>query len=415
MASLRLGALALGLALAGGASAGPALRAGTSGDYPPFSRALEDGGYAGFDIAVARAYAAERRLELGWVRFRWPELLGDLRGGAFDLALSGITVRPERSAVGRFSVPVLETGAVLLVREPARWSDLDAFDTPAARIAVNAGGHLEQLARRRLGRATLVAIADNRAVLDALVGEAVDAVVTEQVEAALWQAQVEGSKVLGPFSRDRKAFLVRADRGDLAADLDAWLLARDADGTLAALRREHLPGVSDEAVATPLGALLAAVDERLALMPTVGAAKREQGFPLEVPEREGLVLDAAVADVAAAARRARREPPPEALVRAFFRAQIEAARQVQWSAVQDPDLALAPPLPDVDETLRPALLRIGQKIARLLLRLPEGLDDPALRRAARRALRSPYLEPARVEAIADALGALSRAPRPGRH
>ena len=54
---------------------------------------------------------------------------------------------------------------------------------------------------------------------------------------------------------------------ELADDLDAWLLEREADGTLAALRASHLGEGAAAPVATPLGALLAALDERLALMP----------------------------------------------------------------------------------------------------------------------------------------------------
>ena len=50
----------------------------------------------------------------------------------------------------------------------------------------------------------------------------------------------------------------------MAADLDAWLIAREADGTLGALRQEHVAGVLPTPIANPLDALVAALDERLA-------------------------------------------------------------------------------------------------------------------------------------------------------
>ncbi len=407
--------LLLGLWLALGAEAeAQRLRVGTSGDYPPFSVAGRDGEYSGLDVSVARAYAEERGLTLELVAFRWPRLLAALAEGRFDVAMSGITVRPERSAAGRFSVPVVETGAVVLVRDPERWGGLASLDTRTARVGVNAGGHLEQVARQRLPRATLIAIPQNDAVLTALLSGSVDAVVTEQVEAALWGGQVRGSAVYGPFTRDRKAYLVRSDRADLAADLDAWLLAREADGTLAALRAEHLRDTAAEAAAAPLAALLAAVDERLALMPLLALAKREQGLPLEVPEREAVVLDQAVAAAAAAAERARRPPQPEPALRAFVEAEIEAAKQVQRAAVADDELAAPLPLPDAEEELRPALLRIDERTARLLLMLPAELDAETVRAAARDALRAPYLDEAHVLALADAIAYLvsARAARP---
>ena len=141
---------------------------GTSGDYAPFSLAAEGGEPSGFDVEVARRYAKERGLELEFVRFRWPNLLRDLEAGRFDLAMSGITVVPRRSLAGRFSVPVAESGAVLLTREPERWKTLDELDRPDLRIGVNAGGYLEQVARRRFPRATLLAIPSNQAVREAL-------------------------------------------------------------------------------------------------------------------------------------------------------------------------------------------------------------------------------------------------------
>jgi cyclohexadienyl dehydratase len=90
------------------------LRVGTSGDYAPFSTWAGDrvGDFAG-------AFAADERLALSWTRFRCPDLVGDLRAGRFDMAADGITVRPERSVAGRFTVPVARGGAVLLVRRPA--------------------------------------------------------------------------------------------------------------------------------------------------------------------------------------------------------------------------------------------------------------------------------------------------------
>ena len=133
-----LGLLAAALALPASASPADAtLRVGTSGDYEPFSFASPGeaaGRLIGFDLAVARLYAADRGFALELVRFRWPELLRDLAAGRFDLAMSGVTVRPERSLVGRFSAPVAESGAVALVRDPRRFRQIDDLDHPSVRL-----------------------------------------------------------------------------------------------------------------------------------------------------------------------------------------------------------------------------------------------------------------------------------------
>ncbi len=406
----RLAALALALTLIAlptrGDEAAPRLRIGSSGDYPPFSVAEADGRWSGLDVAVARAYAEDRGLEVEIVRFSWRRLARDLEAGRFDAAFSGVTIRPDRSAGGRFSIPVLETGAVVLVNDASRWRKLEDLDRPVARIAVHAGGFLEPVARRRFPRATLLAIPDNGSVLEALRSYAVDAAVSERFEADLWQPQLIQSTRFGPFTRDRKAYWIRPDRPELAADLDAWLMEREADGSLAGLRRQHLPGAPGEPLARPLTALVAALDERLALMPLVAAAKREQGYPLAVPEREAAVIETALAGVVAAAERSGRTAPKPTRVRSLFRAQIEAAKQIQVAAVRDDEREPEGPLPDVERVLRPALDRIGAKIAALLVALPEGRDAELVRAAARAGLRAPYLDERRREALVEALAAL---------
>lgn len=403
--------LVLALASAHGAAGAGVLRVGTSGDYPPFSRAEAgpEPRYEGLDLALARAYAADRGRELAIVRFRWPRLLAALADGRFDVAMSGVTVRPERSLAGRFTVPVAETGAVALASIPERWAEVEDLDRPIVRIAVNAGGHLEQVARSQFPHATLIAVPDNAEVLRALKDGSVDAVVSDTAEALLWRDQLPPVKTFGPLTRDRKAWLVRADRADLAADLDTWLLARERDGTLARLRAEHLGPAAGPPVAEPLAALLAALDERLSLMPVVAVVKRRSGVPLEVPARESQVLDAATEAVLADASRLGVPAPSDAAVRRFFGAQLAAAKQVQRDAVRDPAVELPDPLPDLDGALRPALLRIGERIARLALALPHDIDRETVRAAADDALRTPQLSEDSRRALADAVCDLSAA------
>ncbi len=384
------------------------LRVGTSGDYAPFSSGDGDS-RSGFDIALARAYAQERGFTLEFVRFRWPDLVHDLAAGRFDVAMSGVTIRPGRSLAGRFSVPVVESGAVLLLREPERWTAAEQLDRPDLRIGVNAGGYLEQVAQEHFPRATRVAIADNASVRQALLAGELDAAVTDSLEAPQWRQGAEELGQTPAFTRDRKAYLVRADRPTLAADLDRWLLDREADGSLAKLRREHLGEAGETRTATPLGALIAAMDERLALMPLVAAAKRKAGLPLEVPEREAVVLEAAVTGTREAAVRAGVAPLPEAAVRDVFAAQLAAAKEVQWNALHDPGFLPEQPIPDLDSQLRPALLRIGEQIATLLVALPPDQGDDALRAAARDGLRTPRVSPESVAKIAEALAKLEQA------
>lgn len=353
---------------------GPRLRIGTSGDYAPFSRVAGDD-YVGFDITVARAFAHDHGYEVEWVPFAWPDLARELGAGHFDLAMGGVTVRAERSLRGRFSVPVMESGAVLLYDVAACAALLDvaspavaAFDRPGLRIAVNRGGHLERLARARFAHAELLSVDDNAAVRDLLARHAVEAVVTDTLEAPHWQRGLAGVAVAGPWSADYKAYWLAPRHTALAHELDRWLLAREADGSLDGWRRQAFGAQPHPRTATPLAALLAAVDERLSLMPLVAAAKQHSGAALEDQAREARVVAATLAAVREAAIREGHAPPDDAAVAAFMDVQIEAAKAVQRAFLARARPTAAAPA-DLRGELRPALLVIGERMATLLVAL----------------------------------------------
>jgi cyclohexadienyl dehydratase len=388
------------LACAGGPAEAPALRVGTSGDYAPFTWRDDAGRRGGFDVEVARAYARERGLRIRWVPVRWPALERDFAAGRFDVVMSGVTQRPERSLAGRFSVPVARAGLVVLAPAETR----EPFRADGLRMAVNAGGHLERAARRLFPGARLLPLTPNAAVRAALLDGAADVAVTDTLEAPGWLAGTTGLRALGPYTRDFKAYWLPAAAAARARDLDAWLLAREADGTLAALRARHLPETAREATAAPLPALAAAIEERLALMPRVAEAKRASGAPVRAPAQERAVLDAAVASVRAAAREQGVAAPPEAAVRALFGALIEAAREVQERVLAGPP-GPAVAAPELDAALRPALARISDRIARLLVRLPAGLA-PAEIEAALAGLDALGVGPTARDALAHTIGDL---------
>lgn len=395
--------LAAGLASCAPAPSRPWV-VGTSGDYAPFSvaRSLDPFvGVDGFDLAVARVFADGTGRALQLRRFLWTGLASDVRAGAFDVAMSGVTIRPERSVRGRFSVPVATSGAVVLTGERMAADGLAGLDRPEVRIAVNRGGHLERVARRRFPSASLVPMPENDAVRRALSAGDVDALVTDTLEAPHWQASLPGVTRLGPFTRDRKAYLWRNGAEREARDLDAWLLAREADGTLAALRARHF-AVPGPATATPDAALLAAMGERLALMPSVAEAKRGRGGGVRDVPREARVLDAALAAVSREAARLGRAAPPRTAVEAFYRAQIEAAVDLQRRVLSHPPTG-APPF-DLADELRPALLRIGDRMAWLLVRLERAPSPGELVQE----LADFDLDPGHAHALAAALDAIVR-------
>jgi cyclohexadienyl dehydratase len=394
-----------------------AIRAGTSGNYMPLS--LWNGGNPeGYAPILLETFARAKGIPITWTQFEWPRLLDDFKKGRFDVAADGITVRPERSVAGRFTVPIARGGAVLLVRRPA-WAPrtpagldpraaLTALDRPALRVVVNRGGHLERVTRSLLHSATITAVADNTPARDALASGEADAAMTNTYEAALWAQGLSGVERLGPLTSDITALWVRADREDLAQQLDTWLLDEEANGGLQALRTKLLAPDSDR-TARPVDALIAATAERLALMPAVAAAKRRTGKAVEDAAQEERVIAAGAEAVVKAAARDGAPPPRAELVTAFFRAQIELAKLVQ-ERVRPTDVV---PTFSLEEELRPAIARITARMAFLIVRLPPATAVEQVRARAHEDLADLHLDDGELDRLVQAITLLGSARRAG--
>lgn len=387
------------------------LRVATSGDYAPFSLWREgEAEPIGFSISMVKAYAKERRANVTWVRFRWPELSAAMAAGSFDLALSGITIRPERSMQGRFSLPLARSGAVVLVPADSSLDSVDDLNRPSVAIAVNAGGHLERVARRLFPLARIEAIPDNPKVLAALARGSAQAVLTDTIEARQWQRSSRPQlRAIGPLTRDLKAAWFPPEKSREAERFSRWLLRAESSGLLDRLRRAH--GLESVRTAEALPALLASLDERLSLMPAVAEAKRVLALPIADLAREELVLDSAETAIALAAKQAGASPPDRVAVRRFFRAQVEAAKWIQSESLRGRAETREVPGPaarhaarsQLDDFIRPALLFLGDRISMLIIACGESGSQRVAYEDVVLALEQHELPPAQLREIYEAL------------
>ncbi len=400
----------------------PTLHVGTSGDYAPLS-IWRDGHVSGFAPALVQGYADAHHLDLGWTRFRWPELLADLGSGKFDVAADGVTVRPERSLAGRFTVPIARGGAVLLLRtsapengpsagdaEKAPSAKLAAIDRPELRVGVNRGGHLERVTRALFHRAEIRTFAVNGEVREGLARGDVDAIMTNTFEAPRWRAGLRDVSTIGPLTHDVTALLFRSDREELAESMDVWLLDEEESGHLDALRARSFSDERTSAGLEPsVDAILAATSERLALMPLVAAAKRDAGLPVEDPAQEEVVLAASIAGAEKAAAVAKKTAPSRERIEDFFRAQIELAKDVQTSTQPSREAGDQGPRHSLTAELRPAIARITRRMALLLVRVRKRdvrTSYERVRAIASRDLAGPGIDPAHIERLAQTIAAI---------
>jgi cyclohexadienyl dehydratase len=315
-----------------------ALRVGTSADYAPFSFRDRNGDLTGFDIVVAERLAGDLGRRIAFVPFRWFDLVAQLESGAFDVAMSGVTIRSDRAVRIAYTRPYVVTGAVAVIRgsDRLRYPSIRDLDRLGVRLGVNAGGHLEQVARERFAHAHVTPVSDNRALPELLRRGKIEAVISEEFEVQTWSGKQ--FMILEPFTRDRKAYAVAPASSDLLQQINDWLAAREADGWLNEQRRRWLGSRASLSPAQAgFEALVAAVDLRLQLMPFVAAVKRREHLPIDDPAQEVRVLER----VRAAATRTGLNADD---VAELFRVQIEAAKALERSAAAatvPADLSLA--------------------------------------------------------------------------
>lgn len=231
-------------------SAEGVLRVGLTGDYAPFSRRDPDGQYQGADVVMAQSLARALHLKLEVVATSWGTLAADLAADRFDIAMGGVSVTPDRAAIGDFSLPVLRDGKRPIVRcaDQARLTSLADIDRPEVRVVVNPGGTNERFARNHLKAATIAVHADNRTIFEEIAENRADVMITDGAEVDYQARRHPGvlcaASTPEPFDLAEKAFWMTRDR-DLKVAVDRWLgaslAAGDYDRALAAAAHPGKP------------------------------------------------------------------------------------------------------------------------------------------------------------------------------
>ncbi len=211
------------------------IRIGTTGDYSPYSfRDLDSGGFAGYDIDVARRLAADLGVKLELVQATWPTLMAGLEAGKYDLVASGVTVTPERAEAAAFSTPYLHPRFVPIVRrrDLARFRTLADIDQPGVVVALQQGTAAEDAGRRVFTRATLKPVLDPVIDYTEVLARHADATFTDNLYfATSIGAQYPELAMIQGDNDAKSDIALMTVRNDprLIGWIDDWVAARQAD------------------------------------------------------------------------------------------------------------------------------------------------------------------------------------------
>ena len=231
----RLALAALLLAGAPAAAEQGTIRFGLTGDYPPYAERRPDGSYVGADIVMARRVAKAMKARAVFVPTTWAALTGDLVADRFDMAIGGLTVTPDRAAIGTFSVRLLDDGKRPLARcaEAAAYRTIAAIDRPGVRVQINRGPAIGALAKTWFSAASVTVNAADEDLVPALLERRTDVWVTDGAVVDHMAHRYRGrlcATTREPFTHQDKAWLIRRD-APLVAAVDRILARAIADGS----------------------------------------------------------------------------------------------------------------------------------------------------------------------------------------
>jgi polar amino acid transport system substrate-binding protein len=136
------------------------LRVGTSGHQPPLNATTKDGTIIGFDVDLARALADAMGVRLELVTIQFSELMPALRRGDIDMAISGLTMTPERNLQVAFVGPYLVSGMSVLTKSKSlsRLRKPEEINRPSVSLAILRGSTAEPFAEENTPKARRVLV-----------------------------------------------------------------------------------------------------------------------------------------------------------------------------------------------------------------------------------------------------------------
>ena len=223
------------------------LRVGTPGDYRPFAILDQSTGkYEGHDIELAELLASELGVAVEFVPTTWSNLMGDYQGGAFDIAVGGITRSVARMLKGDFLPPYAPNGKVALIKsvDRERFVSLEAMDVPETTVIVNPGGTNETFVVENFKNAKVQVHQSNAEIPGLIADGKGDVMITEVYEAVVYSKKDDrlyGAFIDKPLTKiSFMGFFIQKDdpdflrvmnylwndaklRGDLDKLSDKWL------------------------------------------------------------------------------------------------------------------------------------------------------------------------------------------------
>lgn len=216
--------------------------------YPPMDYLDDNGEWTGFDAELAQMFAESLGVNCQIVIITWGNKVAELNSNQIDLVWNGMTATDELGEQIDFSVSYAKNAQVAVVK---KGSTLTADGVKDAKIAVENGSAGATVAEETIKGTDLNKVT---AMVDALSEVAAGTSDVAIIDITMAQSVVgKGAyadlEILEGASYGDEIFAVglRKD-SDIKTELDAFLKAKYADGTLTELAEKYSVGLNTDAL-----------------------------------------------------------------------------------------------------------------------------------------------------------------------
>ena len=216
--------------------------------YPPMDYLNDDGEWTGFDAELAQMFADELGVNCQIVIITWANKVAELNSKQIDLVWNGMTASDELGEQIDFSVSYAKNAQVAVVK---KGSALTADGVKDATIAVEGGSAGATVAEETIkGTKINKVTAQVDALGEVLAGTSDVAIVDiTMAQSVVGKGAYVDLEVLSGASYGDEIFAVGLRKGsDLKAELDTFLKAKYADGTLGQLAEKYSVGLNEDAL-----------------------------------------------------------------------------------------------------------------------------------------------------------------------
>lgn len=219
------------------------VRVATDATWPPFESVDEaTKQIVGFDIDLMNAIAAKAGLEVEYNNVPWDSLLAGMAQCQYDVAISAMTITPERAEKFAFSDPYFAAGQIVTVRIDN--TDIKSKDDLVGKVVGVQLGTTGDIEAQKIAGATVKTYDDIGLAFQDLMNGQIDAVIADNPLALGYVGQNPGKlKTVGEvFTDEFYGIAVCKTNTELLAKINKALAQVKAEGLIEELTKKWISG-----------------------------------------------------------------------------------------------------------------------------------------------------------------------------